>query len=124
MNSRFKTGVDGPLAEDIVKRLMRAIRQFPKPDTPKAYKELVTEWRSALNFPKVSYPPHVYERAVTSWLSEAKSDSWPPMPGDIIEHCKKVMTAIHDDPVEGPQMREWQEARREARIEKMIREGR
>lgn len=120
MQQDFKTGVDGPLAEKIVKRLITSVRQFSKPDTPEEYRDLVIEWRDALNFPPQTYRPHVYEEAVTSWLSQAKSTSWPPMPGDILEHCGYVMERIYADPVRGPEMRAWNEARKQARIAYLV----
>lgn len=120
MQQDFKTGVDGPLADKIVKRLIASVRQFPKPDSPEEYKALVVEWRDALNWPEQSYRPHVYEEAVTSWLATAKSTSWPPMPGDILEHCGLVMERIYQDPVRGREMREWNEARKQARIAYLV----
>ena len=120
MQQDFKTGVDGPLAERIIKRLIASVRQFPKPDTPEEYRMLVVEWRDALNYPEQTYRPHVYEEAVTSWLATATSSSWPPMPGDILEHCQVVMERINANPARREEMRAWNEARRDARIAMLV----
>lgn len=116
----FKTGVDGPLAEKIVKRFMVSVRQFPRPENPEEYKSMVIEWMDALNHPARKFRPHVYEQAVTSWFAEAKSNTWPPMPGDVLEHCEKVMERINADPVQGREMRQWNEDRRMARIAYLV----
>ena len=116
----FITGVDDALALKLVHRLMTSIRQFPKPDTPEDFAALVKEWKDALNWPEQSYRPHVYEEAVTSWLATAKSTSWPPMPGDILEHCGLAMERIYQDPVRGREMREWNESRKQARIAYLV----
>ena len=116
----FITGVDDTLAAKIVHRLITSVRQFPKPETPEEFAELAAEWRDALNWPEQSYRPHIYEEAVTSWLATAKSNTWPPMPGDILEHCGLVMERIYQDPVRGREMREWNEARKQARIAYLV----
>lgn len=120
MTSRFKVGVDGPLAEKIVRRLGRHVRMFPKPSDPDEWQDLVETWRDALNVADVAYPPSIYLEAITSWLSQAKSTSFPPFPGDILEHCQIVMSRIDRDPVRGPKMREWREEYRLARIDSMV----
>lgn len=120
MQQDFRTGVDGPLAERIVKRLTSSVRNFPRPETPEDYKDLVIEWRDALNYPDKAYRPHVYEEAVTSWLAAAKSNTWPPMPGDILEHCALVMERINQDPRRRAEMDAWREARRTARIAYLV----
>lgn len=123
MNSPFKTGVDTTTAEKIVKRLIATVWGFKRPQSDEEYAELVDTWRDSLNFNDTTYPKAIYLEAVTSWLSEATADSRPPLPGDIVAHCKKVMAKIDKDPVRGPKMRKWQEDYREARIEQLIAGG-
>ena len=116
----FITGVDDALALKLVHRLMTAVRQFPKPDTPEEFAALVKEWKDALNWSEQTYRPHVYEEAVTSWLATATSSSWPPMPGDILEHCQVVMERINANPARREEMRVWNEARRDARVAMLV----
>lgn len=116
----FTTGVDDNVAAKIVHRLMVSVRQFPKPETPAEFVELATEWKDALNYPEQTYRPHVYEEAVTSWLATATSSSWPPMPGDILEHCQVVMERINANPARREEMRVWNEARRDARVAMLV----
>lgn len=123
MNSHFKTGVDTATAEKIVKRLIAAVWGFKRPQSDEEYADLVDTWRDSLNFNATTYPKAIYLEAVTSWLSEATADSRPPLPGDIVAHCKKVMERISKDPVRGPKMQAWLEGRREARIEQLIAGG-
>lgn len=119
-NHDFTTGVDTALAAKIVHRLSVSVRQFQKPQTKEDFAALVTEWRDALNYPAKKFRPHVYEEAVTAWLSSSTSTSWPPMPGDVLESCEKVMEKIYADPVRGREMRDWTEARRMARIAYLV----
>lgn len=119
MNSRFETGVDMDTAEKIIKRIIASVWRFRKPRTEKEHADLVETWRDALNFSKSTYPANIYLDAVTSWLSDATEDTNPPMPGDILAHCSKVMERIAADPERGPKMRAWLEARREARIDQL-----
>lgn len=112
---RFRTGVDTEQADKIVQRIIANVWRFKVPQTPEEYADLVETWRDSLNFSPSTYPPAIYLEAVTSFLSEATHDTNPPMPGDILLHCKKVMDRIAKDPDRGPKMRAWQEARREAR---------
>lgn len=114
--NRFKTGVTTEQVDKILKRLMSMMRTFPRPTDPQEYTDLVGEWEKALNFVGTKFPPFVYDEAVTSFLSEATAKTYPPLPGDIINHCKKVMDKINADPVRGPKMREWQQQRREHRV--------
>lgn len=116
----FTTGVDDAIAARIIHRLIKSVRQFQKPETPEDFAELAAEWRDALNYPDKTYRPHIYEEAVTSWLATAKSNTWPPMPGDIVEHCELVMERINSDPARRPEMVDWYEARKMARIARMV----
>ena len=113
---KFRVGVDADLAKKIVDDLGMFVRQFPKPTDPVAYTKLVDQWEKSLNMSDNKYPPNVYEEAVSSWLAAATSKTFPPYPGDILEHCHKVMERIARDPVRGPKMKQWQEDRRMSRI--------
>ena len=121
MNARFKVGVDMPLAKKLVDTMMANIPTFPKPKATdklteeQAYVEMVKLWHDTLNFRKEKYPPFVYEEAVVSWLSEATADSWAPKCGDIMNHCKKVMDRIKEDPVRRKKMEQWKFERAEWR---------
>lgn len=119
IESRFRTGVDTDLAQQIVEELGMFVRQFHIPSDPAQYMRLVAQWEKSLNMGK-KYPPHIYLDAISSWLAEATHKTFPPYPGDILEHCRKVMDRIGDDPIEGPKMKKWWEDRRMARIEWMV----
>lgn len=112
----FTVGVTHRQVEGILKRMMSMMWNFHRPEDPQEYADLVGEWEKALNFVGTKFPPFVYDEAVTSFLAEATSKTYPPLPGDILDHCKKVMEKIKTDPVRGPKMREWQQQRREHRV--------
>ena len=112
----FTVGVTPNQVEDILKRMMSVMWNFHRPGDPQDFTKLVLEWHNALNFTDTKFPPSIYDEAVTSFLAEATAKTYPPLPGDIIAHCKKVMEKIKTDPVRGPKMQEWQQQRREHRV--------
>lgn len=71
--------------------------------------KLVNLWAGALS--STAYPPNVYEEALRSWLMEATSDSNPPMPGDIIRHCRKAIERIEQDTQRRKKLEKWREQR-------------
>lgn len=121
MKSRFKIGVDLPLAQELVAMMIRDIRNFPKPKPAadqtdeQALADVVKKWHRMFNARKEKYPPFVYREAVYSWMAEATSESWAPECGDIMIHCKKVMARIKDDPVRRQRMEQWKYDRAEWR---------
>lgn len=123
MATHSDAGVDKATAEKIVKRLIASVPMFRRPKDLEEFTDLVESWQQSLNMATSTYPSNIYLEAVSLWLSEATSDTRQPMPGDIIKYCKKVMDRIATDPVRGPKMKAWVEARREARIQALI-EGR
>ncbi|MCG9423037.1 hypothetical protein, partial [Escherichia coli] len=48
-------------------------------------------------FSKVRYPEFVWARALGSILSTAKAGDNPPMPGDVLHHCRLVVDSLHGD---------------------------
>ena len=114
--NRFNIGVTTSQVDEILKRLMSMMRTFPRPESEEDYRKLVSEWERALNFSGTKYPPAIYAEAVTSFLSEATVKTFPPLPGDILLHCKKVMERIHSDPARRAKIEKWQQQRREHRV--------
>lgn len=86
---------------------------FRKPDGPEELDAIVTTWQKALS--GWIYPQDIYIEAVSSWLKHAKAGDPPPYPGDILGHCKRVMSEIEADPVRGPKLEEY---RRQYAIER------
>lgn len=72
---------------------------------------LVRTWAWALSSGSV-FPRFVYDRAVASYAASASRDDNPPMPGDILRHCKLVMDRAVSDPELRPTVEKWREARR------------
>ena len=79
----------------------------------------VSSWANALNR-DVDWPAHVYQEALDSYFASLTGRSSTPVPGDIREHCRKVIERIESDPVRGPKLREWREQRRLEREQQFL----
>lgn len=97
------------IADDMIKKIKIVCPRFSVPASPGDRKILVGSWARALS--STSYPSFVYDMAVDSFFQEASRDDNPPMPGDVLRHCLKVISRIERDPVLGPQLEEWRERR-------------
>ena len=101
------------IAEALIDTMLVTCQNMRRPKTPEEKALLVKHWAGALS--QTDYPPNVYEDALSSWLASAKAGDSPPYPGDILRHCRLVIERIESDPVRGPKLLEWREARRAER---------
>ena len=105
------------VAEALIDTMLVTCQNMRRPKTPEEKQLLVKHWAGALS--QTDYPPNVYEDALSSWLASAKAGDSPPYPGDILRHCRLVIERIESDPVRGPRLLEWREARRRERDRRM-----
>lgn len=98
------------VAEKLIDMMLVTCQNMRRPKSPDEKNLLVRMWAGALS--QTDYPPNVYEDALSSWLGEAKSGDSPPYPGDVLRHCRIVIERIESDPVRGPKLLAWREARR------------
>lgn len=108
---------DDRVARNLVENIKLSCPRFSVPKDHDAYERLIRLWSSALSV--VDYPPNVFEDAFALWLRGASSQDNPPMPGDILAACRRVVAEIESDPVRGPRLREWRERRRDERIRRL-----
>lgn len=101
------------IADSLISTILVTCQNMRRPKTPEEKQLLVKHWAGALS--QTDYPPNVYEDALSSWLASAKAGDSPPYPGDILRHCRLVIERIESDPVRGPKLLEWREARRRER---------
>ena len=94
-------------AQEVVDRLIASCWNFRTPESPQQKKMLVEMWQQGLS--GYNYPPFVYQEAVSSWLASAKNNPAPPYPGDILEHCRRVIERIESDPKRRPGLEKWRE---------------
>lgn len=109
------------VALEVLEKIDLLFPKFDKPSEPKRMQALSNAWAYALG--KYVYPDHIWLEAVDEFYS--RSDSWgaAPMPGDILDCARVVMERAERDPVRGPKVRAWREARQDER-DKLIREQR
>lgn len=97
------------IADDMIDKIKIVCPRFSVPSDARNRQILVGSWARALS--STVYPSFVYDMAVDSLFQEASRDDNPPLPGDILRHCRKVVGRLERDPVLGPQLEEWRERR-------------
>lgn len=97
------------VASDLIDEIKLVCPRFSMPSKASDREKLVKLWAGALS--STSYPPNVYEEALRSWLMDATSESNPPMPGDILRHCRKAIERIEQDPRRRKKLEKWREQR-------------
>lgn len=109
------------LAREVLEKISLLFPKFQMPTEPKQLGAVVNAWSYALG--KYVYPDNIWLEAVDEFYS--RSDSWgaAPLPGDILDCARVVMERAERDPVRGPKVRAWREARQDER-DRLIREQR
>lgn len=101
-------------SQDVARRALTQIarnyRWFSLPDDETELRDLTRMWAYA--FSKVRYPEFVWARALGSILSTAKAGDNPPMPGDVLHHCRLVVDSLHGD-----ELRQIEQLRAERKAE-------
>ena len=109
------------VAREVLEKIDLLFPKFDMPSEPKRLQAVVNAWAYALG--KYVYPDNIWLEAVDEFYS--RSDSWgaAPLPGDILDCARVVMERAERDPVRGPKVRAWREARQDER-DRLIREQR
>ena len=105
------------IAENMLRKVKLIFPRFSMPSDPKDRALLVEMWANALSS-RMVYPRVVYEKAFELFSSGASRDDNPPMPGDILRHCKIAVEQMEVDPFLGPKLKEWRAQRFEERESK------
>lgn len=82
-------------AKLVLKKIDANYRWFSIPTDPEDANELVSDWDYA--FSGVNYPGFVWARAMGSILRSAKAGDNPPMPKNVLDHCKIVVDSLHGE---------------------------
>lgn len=98
------------VARRALTQIARNYRWFSLPDDDGELQDLIRMWTYA--FSKVRYPEFVWARAMGSILSTAKAGDNPPMPGDVLHHCRLVVDSLH-----GEELRQIEQLRAERKAE-------
>lgn len=98
------------VAHRTLTRISKNYRWFTLPDDDDELRDLVQSWAYA--FSKVRYPEFVWARALGSILSSAKAGDNPPMPGDVLHHCRLVVDSLH-----GEELKQIEQLRAERKAE-------
>ena len=117
MTSSFRPIADSEMlliAERMLKDIKASCPRFSWPADRDDRDRLVSLWARALRYGS-EFPRFVYSDAVISYAASASRDDNPPMPGDILRHCKLVMDRAVSDPELRPTVEKWREARRSYR---------
>lgn len=85
--------------KDVARRTLTQInsnyRWFSFPESAKEKANMIRGWAYA--FSEVHYPEFVWDRALYMILKHAKANDNPPMPGDVLHHCRLVVDSLHGD---------------------------
>ena len=114
MPSNFRPIADSEMlliAERMLKDIKASCPRFSWPADNDERERLVRLWARALRYGS-EFPRFVYDDAVVSYAASASRDDNPPMPGDILRHCKLVMERSATDPVMGGRVADWRDSRR------------
>lgn len=98
------------IAENMLRKVKLICPRFSMPSDAEDRALLVEMWANALGA-RVVYPRVVYDKAFELFSSSAGRDDNPPMPGDILRHCRFAIERIEVDPVLGPKLHEWRAQR-------------
>lgn len=97
------------LAWSLLEDIKRAFPRFSIPAKKQDMKRLAELWAGAMS--RLDVPDGMWYEALQSYLADASSQDNPPMPGDLLRHCRKAMTLAEQDPSRREGLAEWRAKR-------------
>lgn len=104
------------IAEDLIDGIALSFKWFTAPEDKGKYDRLVDQWARSLKSAGMNYPPNIYDEALDLIIANASGKDDPPMPGDILRACERVMEKIESDPARRRGLYEWRQKYRLARV--------
>ncbi|WP_288833726.1 hypothetical protein [uncultured Corynebacterium sp.] len=102
----------GAIARDLLADIRLLFKWAKIPANEEEAQRIESRWARSFASAGVVYPAFVYSEALDSFFAQASAKDDPPLPGDILRHCRVVVERIERDPSRRPALERWRDERR------------
>lgn len=99
------------VAQDLLELIWLGFHYARAPESVDDRERVARLWAGALKAGGSVYPPAIYAEALESYMASASAKGAPPMPGDILRHCRLVMERVERDPKRREALQRWRDER-------------